>query len=43
MKTFIIATAIGGVMESPGYTYVNIRTVEANSLSEAIEKYYKIK
>jgi hypothetical protein len=42
LKTFVIGTAVGGVMEKPEYTYENIRRVEAACFEEAIEKYYEI-
>ena len=42
MNSFIIATAIGGVMEKPEYSFSNIRRVEAASKKEAIEKYKEV-
>lgn len=42
LKTFIVGTAIGGVMEKPEYSYENIRSVEACTAEEAVAKYYKI-
>jgi hypothetical protein len=39
-KNYLIATAIGGVMEKPEFSYENFRNVIASSREEAVEIYY---
>lgn len=41
-RNYIVATAIGGVMEHPDFEYVDQETVKAKSEQEAILKYEKI-
>ena len=39
---YLVALQVGGVMEQPYFTYERQQLIEANSESEACEKYDKI-
>ena len=39
---YLVATQVGGVMEQPHFTYERQQWIEANSESEACEKYDQI-
>lgn len=41
-RNYIVATAIGGVMEHPDFEYVDQETIRAKSKQEAVQKYEKI-
>lgn len=41
LRTYVVATAVGGVMEKPDFDYVDRREIRAKSEREAIKIYEK--